>query len=134
MKFFSSFLFASCFMIAFLLNSNIKAQSPVGPNGKFATIRDVKLYYEDTARGMPLLLLHGFGGTGSVWEPFKSELAKDQRLIIVDLPGHGRSDWMDTTDVYLHKKAAEYIIGLLDALHIDSVNIMGISSGGFITL
>ena len=134
MKILSSFLFASCFMIAFLLNSNVEAQSPVGPNGKFATIRDVKLYYEDTGRGMPLLLLHGFGGTGSVWEPFKSELAKDQRLIIVDLPGHGRSDWMDTTDVYLHKRAAEYILGLLDALHIDSVNIMGISSGGFITL
>lgn len=134
MKILSSFLSASLFMIACLLNSEIKAQKPVGPNGKFATVKGVKLYYEDTGRGMPLLLLHGFGRTGSDWDLFKSELSKSHRLITMDLPGHGRSDWMDTTDVYLHKKAAEYIIGLLDALHIDSVNIMGISSGGFITL
>jgi pimeloyl-ACP methyl ester carboxylesterase len=129
-----SFLSASCFMITFLISTNIKAQTPAAPNGKIATIKGVKLYYEDTGRGMPLLLLHGFGRTGSDWDLFKPELSKSHRLITIDLPGHGRSDWMDTTEVYLHKKAAEYIIGLLDALHIDSVNVMGISSGGFITL
>jgi len=134
MKILFSFLSASWFMIAFLIGSNIQAQKTVGPNGKFAAIKDGKLYYEDTGRGMPLLLLHGFGRTGSDWDLFKPELSKFHRLITIDLPGHGRSDWMDTTDVYLHKKAAEYIIGLLDVLHIDSVNIMGISSGGFITL
>jgi pimeloyl-ACP methyl ester carboxylesterase len=117
-----------------VLNSDITAQRPVGATGKFATINTVKLYYEDTGRGMPLLLLHGFGRTGSDWDVFKAELSKTHRLITMDLPGHGRSDPMDTSDVYLHKKAAEYIIGLLDVLHIDSVNIMGISSGGFITL
>ena len=126
--------FVACVIIFFLPNSNLKAQSPVGPNGKFVTIRHVKLYYEDTGRGMPLLLLHGFFRTGADWEPFKTEFSKTHRLIILDLPGHGRSDWMDTTDVYLHKRAAEYILGLLDTLHIDSINIMGISSGGFITL
>ena len=134
MKKLFSFCSALWFMLAFLINTNINAQSPTGPNGKFATIKGVKLYYEDTGRGMPLLLLHGFGGTISHWEPFIPELSKQYRVIAVDLPGHGRSDWMDTTDVYLHKRAAEYIIGLLDQLKIDSVNIMGISSGGFITM
>ena len=121
-------------MLAFLINTNINAQRPTGPNGKFATIKGVKLYYEDTGRGMPLLLLHGFGGTTSHWEPYIAEFAKNYRVIAMDLPGHGRSDFMDTTEVYLHKRAAEYIIGLLDQLKIDSVNIMGISSGGFITM
>ena len=134
MKKLLSFLSASGFLIAFLLNSEIKAQQPVGPNGKFGTVNNLKLYYEDTGRGMPLILLHGFGRTGSDWDLFKAELSKSHRLITLDLPGHGRSDWMDTTEVFLHKKAAEYIIGLLDQLHIDSANIMGISSGGFITL
>jgi len=134
MKILSSFFSAGLFIIAFLVNTDIKAQRPVGANGKFATIKNVKLYYEDTGRGMPLLLLHGFGRTAADWDLFKSELSKYQRVIAIDLPGHGRSDFMDTTDVYLHKRAAEYIIGLLDELHIDSVNIMGISSGGFITL
>ncbi|HET9746526.1 MAG TPA: alpha/beta hydrolase [Chitinophagaceae bacterium] len=126
--------YTSWLLITLWLNSDSNAQKPVGPNGKFATINNVKLYYEDTGRGMPLLLLHGFGRTGSDWDYFKPEFSKSYRVITMDLPGHGRSDLMDTTDVYLHKKAAEYIIGLLDTLHIDSVNIMGISSGGFITL
>ncbi len=130
----TSFLSASWVVVSFLISSSVPAQKPVGPNGKFATINKIKFYYEDTGRGMPLLLLHGFGRTGSDWEPFKFELSKSHRLITMDLPGHGRSDQMDTTDVYLHKKAAEYIIGVLDALRIDSANIMGISSGGFITL
>jgi len=41
---------------------------------------------------------------------------------------------MDTTDVYSHKRAAEYIIALLDELKIDSSYVIGGSSGGMITL
>jgi pimeloyl-ACP methyl ester carboxylesterase len=123
-----------CFIIAVLVNTTIEAQTPVSPNGKFVTIKNVRLYYEDTGRGLPLLLLHGFNRTGADWKTFVPDFAKDYRVLTLDLPGHGKSDGMDTTDVYLHKKAAEYIIGLLDELHIDSINIMGISSGGFITL
>src|SRR5688572_223319 len=134
MKILSSFFSAGSLILAFLVTTHIKAQRPIGANGKFATIKNVKLYYEDTGRGMPLLLLHGFGRTAADWDLFITELSKYQRVIAIDLPGHGRSDFMDTTDVYLHKRAAEYIIGLLDELHIDSVDIMGISSGGFITL
>lgn len=125
---------AFCFIIIFLINSEVEAQEHVAPNGKFATVKGVKIYYEDSGKGMPLLLLHGFKGTASDWKPFTPELSKYYRVIAIDLPGHGRSDYMDTTNVYLHKRAAEYIIGLLDVLHIDSLNIMGISSGGFITL
>lgn len=125
---------SSFLIISLLINTNTIAQTPVGPNGKFETIKDLKLYYEDTGRGMPLLLLHGFKRNGLDWKPFIADFAKNNRVLTLDLPGHGRSDWMDTTEVYLHKRAAEYIIGLLDKLHIDSVNLMGISSGGFITL
>ncbi len=124
-----------CFICFFSgLSNQSQAQEAVAPNGKFATVNGLKLYYEDTGKGMPLLLLHGFGRTASDWKPYTPELAKYNRVIAIDLPGHGRSDYMDTTDIYLHKRAAEYIIGLLNALHIDSVNILGHSSGGFITL
>lgn len=125
-------IFYSLFTL--LINLQIKAQEPIAPNGKFATIKGLKIYYEDTGKGMPLLLLHGFGRTATDWRHFTPEFSKYFRVIAIDLPGHGRSDYMDTTDVYLHKRAAEYIIGLLDDLHIDSVNIMGVSSGAFITL
>ena len=123
-----------CFIVLLFINTEIKAQEQVAPNGKLVTVKGLKIYYEDTGKGMPLLLLHGFGRTASDWKTFTPELSKSFRVIAIDLPGHGRSDYIDTTEVYLHKKAAEYIIGFLDSLHIDSVNVMGGSSGGFITL
>ncbi|MEJ7769572.1 MAG: alpha/beta hydrolase [Chitinophagaceae bacterium] len=52
----------------------------------------------------------------------------------IDAPGHGRSDYKDTTEVYFHRSAAGYIIGLLEQLHIDSAYVMGMSSGSLITL
>ncbi|MBD2755278.1 alpha/beta fold hydrolase [Spirosoma validum] len=130
--------FDACFLIWFVLalfyQVAIQAQVPVAPNGRFATVKGLKLYYEETGNGMPLLLMSGFGRTASDWQPFTPQLSKYFRVIALDIPGHGRSDYMDTTDVYLHKKAAEYILGLLDLLHIDSVHVLGASSGGFITL
>jgi pimeloyl-ACP methyl ester carboxylesterase len=126
---------AISFIIAqFIINSGTNAQEPVAPTGKFATVKDLKIYYEDTGRGMPLLLLHGFTGTCSQWKAFIPEFSKSYRVIAIDLPGHGRSDYMDTTEVYSHKRAAEYIIALFDELKIDSLYVIGGSSGGMITL
>jgi len=93
-----------------------------------------KIYYEETGKGVPLLLLHGFFRTCSQWKEFVPEFSKAYRVIVIDLPGHGRSDYMDTTEVYSHKRAAEYIIAFLDGLHIDSVYVMGTSTGGILSL
>ncbi len=135
MKMICANYFAICFIIAqFIINSGTNAQESVAPSGKFATEKGLKIYYEDTGKGMPLLLLHGFTGICSQWKAFIPEFSKYYRVIAVDLPGHGRSDYMDTTDVYSHKRAAEYIIALLDELHIDSLYVIGASSGGIITL
>jgi Predicted hydrolases or acyltransferases (alpha/beta hydrolase superfamily) len=41
--------------------------------------------------GVPLLLLHGFMGRGSGWGANATALARHFRLVVVDLPGHGRS-------------------------------------------
>ena len=118
----------------FLVASNGTAQEAVSSNGKFATINGLKIYYEESGQGTPVILLHHFFATASQWKTYIPELAKKYRVIAVDLPGHGRSDYMDTTKVFLHKKATEYIIGLIDFLKLDSVYLIGASSGGPITL
>ena len=107
MKTFFFYCSTVCFALGLLLNSEAKAQEPVAPNGKFVTVKGLKIYYEDTGKGMPLLLMSGFGRTASDWKPYIPEFSKYFRVIAIDLPGHGRSDYMDTTDVYLHKTAAE---------------------------
>lgn len=122
------------YLLCLIVVQGIDAQEPVAPNGKFATVKGLKFYYEDTSKGIPLVLIHGFSGTSSFWKPFIPEFSKFYRVIAMDIPGHGRSDYMDTTEVYSHKKAAEYIIALLHQLNIDSAYVLGGSSGGMITL
>ena len=112
-----------------LIIQSTNAQEKVSPNGKFATVRGLKIYYEDIGQGMPLILLHEFTGTTSTWKDFP-EFAKRYRTIAIDAPGHGRSDVMDTSEVYLNKSAAGYILELLEQLHIDSAYLMGCSAGG----
>ncbi len=121
-------------LILLAIPIGLKAQLPVAPNGKFLEVKGVKLYFEETGSGKPLLLLHGFGRTADEWKPFVSEYAKMFRVIAIDLPGHGRSDLMDSSDNYLHKKAAEYIISFCTALKLDSIQILGFSSGAIISL
>ena len=116
-----------------IFNHAIRAQEKPAPNGKYATVNGLKLYYEESGKGVPFIILHGFSGSASLWKSYVSDYEKHYRVITVDLPGHARSDYMDTTRVYLHKRAAGYILGLVDQLKLDSVYVMGASSGGFIT-
>jgi pimeloyl-ACP methyl ester carboxylesterase len=50
------------------------------------------VWYEEHGAGPPLLLLHGWQGTGESWAPCVPHLAGRFRLIIPDLRGHGRTD------------------------------------------
>ena len=40
----------------------------------------------------PLLMIHALGADSQMWEHQREELSKVRRLVMVDLPGHGRSD------------------------------------------
>ena len=126
----------TCWVVIFflLVGSIIHAQEPPAANGKISNVNGLKIYYEETGQGTPLVLLHGFKGTSSFWRIFTTEFARFYRVIAVDLPGHGRSDYMDSSEVYSHKKAAEYILGLLHELKLDSAYVIGGSSGGMIAL
>ena len=43
-----------------------------------------------------LILLHGLGATGQVWDPLVEAAAWSGRILAPDLPGHGFSSWADT--------------------------------------
>jgi len=48
------------------------------------------------SRGQPIILLHGWGMNASVFEPLSLEMAKTREVLLVDLPGYGASDWLDS--------------------------------------
>jgi len=79
------------------------------------------------AGGTPLVLLNGIGMNMEMLEPVAREMP-DRRLISVDMPGIGQSP--DPIFPYTIPQMALTLAALLDRLHIDVVDMLGISWGG----
>lgn len=110
------------------------AQEPISANGKFTNVNGAKIYYEESGQGEPLIILHGFGRTGSDWESFVPEFSKHYRVIVWDMRGHGRSTNPDTSVVFRHAVAAQDLLNFMDNLKIQKTKVIGHSSGGIISL
>jgi len=78
----------------------------------------------------PLVLLHGFGGTGAAWEPVLRRLDPDLALVVYDLPGHGRS--LDADGVGHAGVMARAVLADLARRGISSFHLCGHSMGGAI--
>lgn len=100
----------------------------VAQDGKFANVNGVKLYYETHGKGEPLVLLHNFFTSHKVWEPWIDSLARDFKLIIPDLRGHGNST--NPSNVFRHQDSARDIYALMDEINIKKFKAIGASSGG----
>jgi pimeloyl-ACP methyl ester carboxylesterase len=93
-------------------------------------VGDIDLYYEELGEGEPVLFLHGLGSSGGGW-PFQRQAFADRyRVILADLRGHGRSSRLPGP--YSIPMFANDVVGLLDALGIDSVHVVGLSLGGMV--
>ena len=55
----------------------------------------MKLYTQTSGDGLDLVLVHGWGLHGGIWEYLLPYLQPAFRITRVDLPGHGRSVWND---------------------------------------
>jgi pimeloyl-ACP methyl ester carboxylesterase len=87
----------------------------------------VMLFHRDTGGGDPLLLLHGFTGSGDDWKHVFAEPLTRFRVIAPDLPGHGRSP--NPRNDFKFADVARDVFALLDALKIDRVKAIGMSAG-----
>ena len=89
----------------------------------------------ERGEGPPVLLVHGFGGSGASWgEAALTGLARHHRVLAVDLPGHGASD--DPTDPsrVTFDRVLDDLERVLDAAGVPSCPWIGYSMGGRITL
>lgn len=76
----------------------------------------------------PVVLLHGLYDSRRTWNPVAAELARDRAVLLLDLPGHGRSARPDATYSLLWYA---HIVGCwLDALGFEAVDVVGHSFGG----
>lgn len=77
----------------------------------------------------PLVLLHGLGEGAADWVKVAPAFAAHRRVYAPDLRGHGRSNWPGDYSVELMSKD---LLGFLDALKLDRVDLIGHSMGGLV--
>lgn len=92
------------------------------------------LYYEVHGEGPAILLTHGFMCTSEIWAPQIDALSRRFRLIVWDLPGHGRSTVPDEPAQFSAEAATADMAALLDWTGTTQAIVGGHSLGGYLSL
>lgn len=89
----------------------------------------VKLHQSD--RALPyLLMLHGFLGSGAVFDHFIDDLKSFCNPITIDLAGHGKTQSPSDPEFYTTERQVNQITSIIRRLNFDSLFIYGYSMGG----
>lgn len=92
---------------------------------------DMRLYYEESGEGKPLLFLHGLGGDIEQPKGLLNQLHKI-RLIVMDQRAHGKSDIVPANKL-IFDDMADDVIALADHLQLDRFSVGGISMGAAVS-
>ena len=94
--------------------------------------KNTAISYSDIGTGTAVVLLHGFLENKTMWKDLAPKLAEKNRVISIDLLGHGVSDCLG----YVHsmEENAEIVKAVLSNLKIRKTIIIGHSMGGYVAL
>ncbi len=87
-------------------------------------------YAERPGDGMPVLLVHGFGGDLDNWLFNIDALAEAGSVVALDLPGHGQS--VKSVAAPSLTTMTDAVIGLMDSLGVARAHLVGHSMGGLV--
>jgi pimeloyl-ACP methyl ester carboxylesterase len=89
----------------------------------------VNIYYEDSGKGSPVVFIHGWPLSGSMWEYQVTQLPQQGlRCITYDRRGFGKSD--RPFSGYDYNTLAGDLKAVLDELDLHKVTLVGFSMGG----
>lgn len=94
--------------------------------------KNTPLYYSSAGFGNPVVFLHGFLESSSIWNPFVDELSKKRQVVCIDLPGHGKSGTFG--EIHTMEFMAEAVYEILNKLKIEKATFVGHSLGGYVSL
>ena len=94
--------------------------------------KNTKISYSDTGKGNAVVLLHGFLENQTMWQDLVPELRQKNRIITIDLLGHGETECLG----YVHSMEdnAEAVQAVLTKLRIRKATFVGHSMGGYVAL
>jgi len=94
--------------------------------------KGINLFYTDEGKGRAVVLLHGFLENTTMWDDITPSLSKKNRVICIDLLGHGNTECLG----YVHSMElmAEAVEAVLKHLKIRRSIFIGHSMGGYVAL
>ena len=110
------------------------AQTAVAPPDQFVDPIGIRLRYVEQGQGPAIVLMHGYTGTADrhfIANGVFANLAKDHRVIAIDLRGHGKSGKPVTASEYGQQMALD-VVRVLDHLKIQRAHVLGYSLGAMI--
>jgi pimeloyl-ACP methyl ester carboxylesterase len=114
------------------------AKRPTGPPFEVGTFESagVRLYYEIHGHGPRVLVfMHGILMDSHMNRRLAMDLAaRGNRVVLLDLPGHGHSEKPNRASFHRMDTYAEHVVALLDHLGIDVAVVGGVSLGGNVGL
>jgi len=121
-------------ILAVLLAGIISLTGTAQPD-KYFTSDGLRIRFVEQGSGEPVVLIHGLLGSLDDWRRTTrvlENLARDHRVIALDLRGHGQSDKPRDPAAY-GVRLTEDVLRLLDHLKIERAHIVGYSFGGAVT-
>ena len=122
---------------------------------KFIEFKNKSIHYRVVGKGKPVMLLHGFGEDGNIWNKLAEDIKDNYFLIIPDIPGSGKSEMLEGENISI-EEYADAIKTILDEeifqsqqsspfpplsgeitcpdLSGEGATLIGHSMGGYITL
>ena len=96
-----------------------------------AYVNGIRLFYEQTGKGRPLVLLHGNFEDHTIFDEAVEALSDRFACYAIDSRGHGQSDMVD--ELHYEDMAAD-LLAFLEALDLGDVVLCGYSDGGIVAL
>jgi 3-oxoadipate enol-lactonase len=113
------YLFTLFLQIAFLISWGQRDSSEKG----YIAEGKLNIFYQSKGSGPAIIFLHGGYLDMHMWENQVAFFSATHRVITIDLPGHGRTNGIDSLNI------ARIIRDFMDILHIDKASFVGLSLG-----
>lgn len=91
-----------------------------------------KLFFYESGDGFPVVFIHGFCESNSIWKSLTEALSDEFRIICPDLPGFGQSLLPDND--FSLSEIGDELVSWLKSLGINKCIVIGHSLGGYISL
>ena len=94
----------------------------------------VKLYYEETGKGYPIIFVHEFGSDLREWEQQVRYFSREYKCITFNARGYPPSEVPEDFKQYGYKHSVDDIANLMTKLKINKAQIIGLSMGAYAAL